>query len=95
MTTQQSEIITRLVARLPELTICDIAALIRKDWGAKVNYAAKPYLEAMYELDSVDGNYGADSGKTIIIYFLSNASTYRGETAKMIKAELKRRCGIK
>lgn len=80
---------------LKPLKLSSIAFLIRKDWGAKVNFAAKPYLEAMSDLDSIDGQYGSDSGKSIVIYFLSNASTYRGETAKLIKAELKRRAGIK
>ena len=67
----------------------EIARDIRKDWGAKVNFAAKPYLDAMTSLTSVNDNYGWDSGDTIVRYFLSNASTWRGETAKRIKAELK------
>ena len=67
----------------------EIAREIRKDWGAKENFAAKPYLDAMATLDSVDDNYGWDSGKSIVLYFLGNASTWRGETAKRIKAELK------
>jgi hypothetical protein len=29
-----------------------------------------------------------DSGRSIVAYFLSNASTWRGETAKRIKLEL-------
>lgn len=72
-----------------------IAADIRKDWGAKVNFAAKPYLDAMATLSSVDDNYGWDSGKTIVLYFLSNASSWRGETAKTIKKELKEMLGLK
>ena len=67
----------------------EIAREIKKDWGTKVNFAAKPYLDAMASLDSVNDNYGWDSGKMIVLYFLSNASTWRGETAKRIKAELK------
>jgi len=65
-----------------------IASDIRKDWGAKVNYAAKPYLDAMSSLNSITDNYGADSAKSIVAYFLSNASSWRGEVAKAIKAEL-------
>lgn len=80
---------------LKELSLSSIAFLIRKDWGAKVNYAAKPYLDAMVTLDSTSDNYGSESGKSIVIYFLSNASTYRGEIARLIKAELKSRAGIK
>jgi len=68
--------------------ISDIAREIKKDWK-KVNYAAVPYLDAMLQLSSVNESYGADSAKSIIRYFLSNASTYRGDTAKKLKAELK------
>ena len=73
----------------------EIAADIRKDWGAKVNFAAKPYLDAMASLNSVEDNYGWDSGKTIVLYFLGNASSWRGETAKTIKKELKAMVGLK
>ena len=73
----------------------EIAADIRKDWGAKVNFAAKPYLDAMASLTSVNDNYGWDSGKTIVLYFLGNASSWRGETAKAIKKELKSMVGLK
>ena len=66
----------------------EIAREIRKDWK-NVHFGAKPYLDAMATLDSVNDNYGWDSGKTIVLYFLGNASTWRGETAKRIKAELK------
>jgi hypothetical protein len=66
----------------------EIANEIRKDWK-KINYAAVPYLDAMSTLDSVNDNYIMDSGKSIVAYFLSNASTWRGETAKRVKLELK------
>ena len=66
----------------------EIAREIRRDW-TKVNYAAKPYLEAMSCLDSIRDNYYNDSGRSVVLYFLANASTWRGETAKRIKAELK------
>ena len=65
-----------------------ISSEIKKDW-VKPNYAAKPYLEAMESLTSVNDKYGWDSGKSIVIYFLCNANTWKGETAKRIKAELK------
>jgi hypothetical protein len=66
-----------------------IAAEIRKDWGSKVYFGAKPYLDAMSSLNSVNDNYIMDSGRSIVNYFLANAGTYRGETAKRIKLELK------
>lgn len=71
--------------------IYEIAREIRKDW-AKVNFAAEPYLKAMECLDSIDDNYYYDSAKSVVLYFLCNASTWRGETAKRIKAELKAMC---
>jgi hypothetical protein len=73
---------------LPVRSISEIANEIRKDWGVNTNYAARPYLQAMYGLNSISDNYGCDSAKSIIAYFLSNASTWRGETAKRIKKEL-------
>ena len=66
----------------------EIAAEIRKDWK-NIYFGAKPYLDAMATLDSVENSYGWDSGKSIVNYFLGNAGTWRGETAKRIKAELK------
>ena len=74
--------------------ICEIAQEIRKDWKT-VNYGAKPYLDAMATLDSINDRYGIDSAKSIVLYFLSNASSWRGETAKRIKAELKKMTGLK
>jgi hypothetical protein len=72
---------------LKTLTISQIAKLIIKDWGV-VNYAAKPYLQAMNELKTVNDKYGYDSGASIVRYFLSNAGSYRGEMARAIKKEL-------
>jgi hypothetical protein len=59
---------------------------------AKVNFAAKPYLDAMSSLGSINDQYGYDSAKSIVLYFLGNASSWRGEKAKEIKAELKAMC---
>jgi hypothetical protein len=75
---------------LSALNIAALARVIRRDW-AKVYFGAAPYLQAMATLDRASDSYGYDSGKSIIRYFLANSSTYRGETAKAIKAELKRR----
>jgi len=68
--------------------IYEVAREIRKDWK-KVNYAAKPYLDAMADLDAVSDNYFADSGKSVVGYFLVNAGSWRGEVAKRVKAELR------
>ena len=68
--------------------IRDIASEINADW-ANVNYAAIPYLKAMFTLNTVTDYYFEDSGKTVVNYFLSNAGTWHGPVAKRIKAELK------
>jgi len=76
----------------------EIAREIRNDWskqGKGVNYGAKPYLDAMSGLDSINSNYGMDSAKSVVCYFLANAGQYRGETAKRVKAELKKMAGLK
>lgn len=65
-----------------------IASDISTNWP-KVNYAANPWLHAMGCLDEVTDQYHQDSGKTVVMYFLSNAGSWRGEHAKRIKAELK------
>jgi hypothetical protein len=76
----------------------EIANEIRKDWRTAksgIYFGAVPYLDAMSSLDMITDNYGMDSGKSIVLYFLSNASTWRGETAKRVKAELKAMAGLK
>lgn len=75
--------------------ICDIAGDIRRDWGAKVNFAAKPYLEAMLCVAKPTDKYYYDSAESLVRYFLGNASTYRGDKAKQYKAELKAIVGMK
>ena len=72
----------------------EIAREITTDW-VKVNFAAVPYLDAMHSLDSIEDNYYADSAHSVVVYFLSNARTWRGDNAKRIKAELKSMAGIK
>jgi len=77
----------------------EIANEIRKDWKATskngIYFGAKPYLDAMECLTSISDRYGMDSAKSVVLYFLSNSSTWRGETAKRVKAELKAIAGIK
>ena len=68
-----------------------IASEIRKDW-AKVYFGAAPYLDAMQSLNKITDKYIYDSGKSIVLYFLANAGSWKGETAKRIKAELKAMC---
>ena len=67
--------------------IYEIAQEISNDWS-KINYGAKPYLNAMLTLNSIDDSYGYDSASSIIRYFLVNSQTWRGDTARGIKLEL-------
>ena len=66
----------------------EIGNEIASDWKDKVYFGAKPYLSAMSTLNSIDDNYMLDSAKSVVLYFLANAGTWRGETARRIKIEL-------
>jgi hypothetical protein len=68
--------------------LSNIAHDIKRDWK-NVNYAAKPYLAAMLDMDSIDDNYYYDTGKSVVRYFLANAGQWRGAVAQTIKAELR------
>ena len=65
-----------------------IAREISADWR-KPYYGAVPYLDAMRQLNSIHGAFYEDSAKSIVAYFLANANTWRGDTARRVKAELK------
>ena len=64
-----------------------IAKLIRSDWK-NIYFGARPYLDAMECLQTTADNYGDDSGKSIVQYFLANAQSWRGNTARAVKAKL-------
>lgn len=66
----------------------DIAQEIRADW-TNPYFGAVPYLDAMHSLGTMADHYYADSARSIVLYFLANAQTWRGETARRIKAELR------
>jgi hypothetical protein len=64
-----------------------IAREIRTEWKNPY-FGAVPYLRAMGYLNSVTDSYGLDSADMIVRYFLANASTFRGDSARRIKKEL-------
>jgi hypothetical protein len=66
----------------------------RKYWRNVFPYLA-PYADAMLSLNSIEDNYGWDSGREIVCRFISNAATWKGETAKRVKAELRKMVGLK
>jgi len=67
--------------------IYEIAEDIYKCWR-KVHYAAKPYLDAMLCLRTLDDKYGLEYADMVVLYFLNNATSWRGDDARRIKAEL-------
>ncbi len=79
-------------AQIQDLTFSEIALLIIDDWK-KINFAAQPYVSAMIDVkhSNILAETNFESVKSVILYFLSNSGGWRGETAKVVKDELKRR----
>lgn len=75
-------------------SLSTIAREIKADWK-KPYFGAVPYLDAMSQLGTIQDKYGLDDAQSIVLYFLSNANTWRGDTARRVKAELKRMAGLK
>lgn len=69
-------------------TLRTIAREIRAAWP-RVYFGAVPYLDAMGALDTLADRYYREDARTIVLYFLANAGTWRGPDAKRIKAELR------
>lgn len=76
---------------MSQRSLSSIANEINELWAKKLPshyFGAVPYLRAMRELDTLRDSYGADSARSIVAYFLSNAAGWRGEDARRIKKEL-------
>lgn len=69
-------------------SIASIARDIKRVW-VKPYFGAVPYLDAMLSLNTISDKYFEDDGEMIVAYFLANASTFRGNDAKILKQELK------
>ena len=65
-----------------------IARDIRADWPMPY-VGAKPYIRAMTALDTIDEAHSAGTGRDVVRLFLVNAGSWRGDTAREIKAELR------
>ena len=76
--------------QLKDLTIAQLAAMIRKDWAA-IDKHAEPYLLGMECLSDIKDSYKEETGQHIIVYFLCNAVGWKGSLAHCIKAELQKR----
>lgn len=82
------------VPGIDRMSLAEIARIVRRDWQ-NVYFGAKPYLSAMATLNDMSEAYGADPGREIVLYFLSNAMTWKGRVAKAVKAELNKRLKAK
>jgi hypothetical protein len=65
-----------------------IAREVRADWK-NIYFGAVPYLDAMNSIGGIHERYFNDSAASVVRYFLSNATNWRGDKARQIKAELK------
>ena len=66
----------------------EIAEDIYQNWP-NISVGAWPYLYAMQQLCTLKDRFFQDSARSVVLYFLSNSSTWRGPIAKQIKNELK------
>lgn len=79
--------------------LSDIAKDIRANWK-NISIGAEPYLQAMEEIHSSEPDASTffekgdtlvfENAKTLSMYFLFTAYSWRGEAAKRIKSELKK-----
>lgn len=61
------------------------------DFGNVGQHPANPYWQAMRVMTHINDKYGFDRGTEIVARFLGNANAWRGEVARDVKAELRRR----
>jgi hypothetical protein len=76
--------------------LSEIAKDILQHWKNPY-FGAKPYIQAMILINSAepDAPYLLETAECIVAYFLANATTFRGEDARRIKAELRKQYNIK
>lgn len=88
ITKNKSGEIIGLVDKLSKMSIKDIAQFIIDDWS-KTDKVPKNYLEPMLKIKTLNEMYGADTAYSVVVYFLSNASRWKGFNAKVTKQYLK------
>lgn len=81
----------------PHDTPRDIAARILADPALRgaARECAAPYLRAMLTMSSPSDAYGADDGRGVILYALTNLRAYRGDTARECKAIMRAWAGAR
>lgn len=90
LTETEQRLLATLLSQLPKMSINELAVLIEKNWQKSSPYAI-PYIEAMHSHNTLKDKFYAETAENIIMYFLCNAATWRGETARLVKSELRRR----
>jgi hypothetical protein len=80
--------------------INEVAREILKLWPTgqgkgKMYFGAVPYANAMLSVEKKEDLYGQDTAESLVIYFLANATTWKGDDVRRIKAELKSIVGLK
>ena len=67
----------------------EIAVEIERECSSKNWYVyAEAYVTPMKSLDTMADRYYEDSAESIVAYALANLSSWRGDTARRVKAEL-------
>lgn len=66
----------------------EIVRTIRADWRNPY-FGAVPYLDALEGLTTWDCTVEFESARALAPYLLNNLKTYKGETARFVKAQLK------
>lgn len=67
----------------------EIAREIHSECNTKAWYVyAEAYVVPMMSLNSMSDRYYEDSAQSIVSYALANLTSWRGDTARRVKAEL-------
>lgn len=85
------------VAQLARIAAADDPRMLKKgtDWIGSGTHRAQPYLSAMLGMRGVTREnirttpYYDDRADRVVIYFLENVGTWRGEVARAVKAALR------
>jgi hypothetical protein len=80
-------------AILAALKLSELAEMAYNDWPAarSENHPAGAYLVPLLGLENLQSRYGVERGEGLVRYFLANAGSWRGEIAREVKRELRRR----
>lgn len=84
----------KFAENLKTATLSQLAEIITRDHSnqaRQIYFGAKPYVAAMGSMSQISDQYGADDGRSIVNYALCNLGQWRGEVARAVKSELKRR----